>query len=164
MRAEGRKTAADSVHPVGWDGGLVKEAVRAFDGGGQGVERAEFTGAYLELVKAYEEKLDAVFDAADAACVELIVGARVPYLVDTITAPVDDETEEDARQKLVVKQRFVDAMERLQEDLLPTKRRGNLPKESTAYLKRWFDEHYDHPCRFGLLFTACSEHWGYLVC
>lgn len=98
-------------------------------------------------MNAYEEKCDIIYDATDASCVSLILASRVPFLEDTITAPVDDETPEDARQKLIVKKKFVEAMEKLQEDQLPTKRRGNLPKESTTYLKKWFDDHYDHPCK-----------------
>lgn len=142
-------------HGMGLSWELIREAVKAYQSPENAAEREEFLNTYLELLKADDEKCDAVYDAVDTACVGLIVNSRVPYLLDTITAPVDDETPEDAQQKLIVKRKFVEAMERLQGDQLPTKRRGNLPKESTAYLKRWFDHHYDHPCKFRL--ALCSH-------
>lgn len=144
---------SSGVHPTGWNGSLLKDAMKTFQGPGTTIntERNAFLNTYTDLMTAYEEKCDAIFDAADSTCINLIVNARIPFLVDTMTAPVDDETAEDAQQKLIVKRKFVDAMQRLQEDQLPTKRRGNLPKESTSYLRRWFDAHYDHPCKF-LLF------------
>lgn len=144
-----------AYHAMGISWELVSEAVKAYQSPENTADREEFLATYLELLRAYEDKCEAVYDSVDAACVGLIVNSRVPYLVDTITAPVDDETPEDAQQKLIVKKKFVEAMERLQGDQLPTKRRGNLPKESTAYLKRWFDEHYDHPCK--LLQFICSD-------
>lgn len=127
-------------------------------------ERSEFSAAYMDLMKVYEEKLDHIYSMTENACVQMTLNSRVPYLEDTITAPVDDETAEDARQKLVVKKKFVEAMEKLQGDQLPTKRRGNLPKESTAYLKRWFDEHYDHPCAFTDCFYLSASRCDVFLC
>lgn len=100
------------------------------------------------LNEAYEQRWNAMFDAADEICLSLILNSKVPYVEDSLTEPVDDETDQDARQKLAVKKTFVGAMEKLQEDQLPTKRRGNLPKECTSYLKKWFEEHSSHPCEF----------------
>lgn len=130
---------------------MLRDSLRSFQNGPATPDRIEFLNRYTELMNAYEDKCDTIYDATDAACVKLILDSRVPFLEDTVTAPVDDETAEDARQKLIVKKKFVESMENLQGDQLPTKRRGNLPKESTAYLKKWFDEHYDHPCML-----ACS--------
>lgn len=141
---------SSGVHPTGWSGTLLKDSLKAMQNTGTSADKNEFQSMYTDLVQLYEEKLDAIFDAADKTCIDNIIGARIPYLVDTITAPVDDETPEDAQQKLIVKKKFVAAMERLQGDQLPTKRRGNLPKECTAYLKKWFNEHYDYPCTLTL--------------
>lgn len=150
----GRDQSSGS-HGMGLSWELIREAVKAYQSPENATDREEFLNTYLELLKSYDENCDAVYDAVDTACVGLITNSRVPYMLDTITAPVDDETPEDAQQKLIVKRKFVEAMERLQGDQLPTKRRGNLPKESTAYLKRWFDQHYDHPCKF-LRFLSCA--------
>lgn len=102
---------------------------------------------YEQLSTAYEERWNAIFDSANECCVSLVLHSKVPRINDTFSEPVDDESIEDAQHKLAVKKEFVTAMEKLQEDQLPTKRRGNLPKESTAYLKKWFEDHSDHPCK-----------------
>lgn len=110
-------------------------------------ERNEFIADVTELIECYEQKLNIYYDSVESKCVSLILDSRIPHLEDTITTPIDDETQEDAEQKLIVKKKFVESIEKLQDDQLPTKRRGNLPKESTAYLKKWFEQHYDYPCK-----------------
>ncbi|CDF36967.1 unnamed protein product [Chondrus crispus] len=129
-----------------WDS--IVNAAQSLEEDGNSVERARFFDTYERLIKEYEARCAVIYDTADSSCSTHIINSRIPYLVDSITAPVEDETPEDVQQKLVVKQKFVEAMEKLQADQMPTKRRGNLPKESTAYLKKWFENHYDHPCKF----------------
>lgn len=102
---------------------------------------------YEQLSTAYEERWNAVFDSANECCISLVLQSKIPRINDTFSEPVGDESIEDAQQKLAVKKEFVTAMEKLQGDQLPTKRRGNLPKESTAYLRKWFEDHSDHPCK-----------------
>lgn len=155
-----RSTPGVSVEPMrkygnmqelGAGGTLLRDAINSFEAKGMTPERVEFLRDYMELMRAYEEKFDVLYDRTVQSSMELTLKSRVPLLEDTITAPVDDETPDDACQKLVVKRRFVDAMEALQGDQLPTKRRGNLPKECTEYLRRWFEEHDEHPCKFPFL-------------
>jgi Homeobox KN domain len=55
-----------------------------------------------------------------------------------------DLTEEDRLQR-EVRRSFAMAMTALQEDNVPKKRRGNLPKDATDHFKAWFDCHLAHP-------------------
>lgn len=100
------------------------------------------------LYQRFEERCKEIFCAADQYCLSLVLESHVPYVEDTLGELAEDETEDDALYKLAVKKKFVEVVEKLQEDELPTQRRGNLPKESIAYLKKWFDEHSAHPCKF----------------
>lgn len=141
---------------MSWEAML--EALQSYEDDDQNSSRTQFLEMYSDLMKCYEAKCAVTYDTIDNACINQIISSRIPFLVDSVTAPVEDETPQDVQQKLVVKQKFVEAMERLQADQMPTKRRGNLPKESTAYLRKWFEDHYDNPCKFRIVFPASCYH------
>lgn len=99
-----------------------------------------------QLAKLYDQRWEKIITAADEVCLSLVLESKIPYLDDQPAEGPQGSNEEHTLNKLSVTQKFVDAIENLQENQLPTKRRGNLPKECIAYLKNWFDEHSDHPC------------------
>lgn len=106
----------------------------------------ELSSVRSQLKEAHEDQLGLFFKATQEWCVSLVLRSKVPKIEDKLACPVEDESINDAELKLRVKKEFVKAMDKLQQDQLPTKRRGNLPKESIAYLKEWFDSHSSHPC------------------
>lgn len=163
------RTSAANASPPGLQ--AIQEALRAFSpgGGAATADRADYAAMYGQLIGLYESKCDALYEAVNAACHDLVVESRVPeiplaslYGLDDVDGekgdssnmqrlggvgdPADERsTAEDVELQREVKRTFVEAMEILQNTSVPKKRRGNLPKEATATFRRWFQEHYDHP-------------------
>lgn len=109
--------------------------------------------SYADLLHAYNELSDYILDVATQRCTDLVAEARIPNLQDTTITRLEDETEEEIAGKRVVKLKYQEAVEKLQSNQIPAKRKGNLPKEGTEYLKKWFHDHYDYPCT--LLASLC---------
>ena len=117
------------------------------------VSDEDFVDDYEQLMRLFENERQNFFSGIQENCIRLVQEARIPYLKDTMIAPVEDETKEDAAEKFIVKKKFVEAVEMMQGERKVLRRRGNLPKESTQVLKAWVDRNYDKPCKF--LMTRC---------
>lgn len=116
-------------------------------------ERRHFVFSYADMLRAYDGLGDYFLDVANQRCVELAAEARIPNLRDASIVKLEDETAEEVEGKREVKLKYQEAVEKLQSNQMPAKRRGNLPKEGIEYLKKWFYDHYDYPCKLKVL------HW-----
>lgn len=138
----GRKTKPEDSDKI------IKEALQDFANAGMDGERGNFLSEYSDLLECFEKQSKCIDKAVEETCQALVLDCKIPYLDDQALCQIEDETKDDANDKLLVKKKFVEAMEVLQREQQPSKRRGNLPKESTAYLKKWFKDHSENPCKF----------------
>jgi hypothetical protein len=149
----------------------MHDAVRApYGSPNPPASRDDFLVGYAELMRVYERKCDAMMEAVETVCQELVIESKVPEISAATWSSDGGEDEDDMRRALSdvpsdgvgrledphceasgavqsrdVKRCFVEAMERLQSTSVPKKRRGNLPKDATATFRNWFDEHHEHP-------------------
>lgn len=112
-------------------------------------EWRHFIFAYSDMLYAYDELGDKFLHVANQRCIELVAEARIPYLRDEMVTRLEDETEDFARKR-VVRLKYQKAVEKLQDSLMPPRRRSNLPKEGVEYMKKWFRDRYDYPCKLYL--------------
>lgn len=137
----------DELTKICYEGSVISRAIEVFKSKPYTPERSRFVRDYIQLMTLYEKKLGVFSNVIQDNCVRTVVDARIPLLIDTMIAPVDDETKEDADQKFIVKKKFVEAIEMMQGTRAPSKRRGNLPKDAIETFKTWITDHYKNPCK-----------------
>lgn len=123
------------------------------------------TAALGELLSAYDMECREARACVDNMCRELVANAYIPRLEGRGYSKMGSESAEDYEHKLAIHDMFVDTVEKLQTgQLLPTSNRGNLPKECVQYLKKWFNDHYDHPCKCAGWLQLLIEPMVILIC
>lgn len=110
-----------------------------------------------ELFSAYEMQCEAARASVDRICRDLVATSYIPRLECTGYSKMGNESTEDSEHKLAIHNMFIDAVERLQTGVVPTSNRCNLPKECVTYLKQWFDDHFDHPCKCTILLHLLTK-------
>lgn len=110
-------------------------------------ERTEFYEKYLRLLDLYDQDIEDCMKNARRVCLENALSTHIPFIDDKAVVCVDGETEEESIGKVTVRRRFVLAVDRFQKQSQEVKQRGNLPKEATNLLKKWFQKNLDHPCK-----------------
>lgn len=102
--------------------------------------------SYADMLRAYDGLGDYFLDVAKQRCIELAAEAHIPNLRDETFIRLDDETEEESAAKRVVKLKYQETVEKLQNDQMPDKCRSGLLQEGIEILKNWFYDHYNFPC------------------
>lgn len=124
---------------------------------GMPVKDRHLVFSYAETLRAHDAIGDYYMDKVDQQCTQLVLDARIPYVRDSTVVRLIDESEEDSKRKQEVKLEHQLAVERLQNNEEPAKRRSNLPKDGIVVLKKWITEHYDHPCKFPYPLVRCLK-------
>lgn len=119
------------------------------------VEQRNLVFSYAEMLRGCDAMDDLVMKRIEEDCTQLVLDAHIPYLDDVVVNKTESETEADLEQKRKVHVEHRQAIKRIQDGKTELKSKRRLPREGTAVLKGWLNEHRDHPCKLYII-SLCT--------